>query len=764
VVLLISLLIFNDLSFDGAFKEGKNIYRINSKLTAFMPGETLTATANALGPAIQEAIPEVIAAVRTHGDDYNVQINNHLMQIRVVWADKDFFRLFDTPFLHGTPDNVMSKPNAIAISEQMAETLFGNSNPIGETFSLDDQHLMEVVAIYKDYPANSSFKEHKIIAPFMHSYPAGMHERIHWRNMDYETFCLLGAKTNTESVNAQMRKTLSDATEGIMEGGWFCYPELQRLEDIHLYSAKYQGRSYTSSQSDIEKVKLLSALSVIILLVACINYMNLSTARAQKRSKEIGVSKTLGAKRIELIVRFTLETAIFTFVSFVAAFILASLLLPIFNSLLGVELSFGLLLQPLFLCTAMLIWIITTLLTASYPAIYLSGFPPLMAIRRQFSADLSHVTVRKALSVGQFAIAIVLIAWVLVIQAQIIFVNNRNLGYNPRNLISMEVNAQSGSEVLALVNDFRSESSVETVTRQTGNFFNGSGNTIMKNEYDQMGMTLTTITTDADPNFIDLMQMKLIAGRQLPDQQGDSIVQIILNRAAVDYLEMTPEEAIGKRVHTSLVAPVVEVCGVMENFFFESLHRSVSGFGIHNMNDPKRTITLRVKDGNMPEQLITYEQIFRKHFPNQIFKPVFHEQEVANAYAGDKRTGRIAVVFSMLAIFIACMGVFGLTAFMAEQRTKEIGIRKTLGASVGDILGLSTGSYVKLLLISLVIAIPAAWWIGDRYLQDFAYRISLSWWMFVLAALTTVALTLLTVSMQTNKAATANPVKAIKSE
>ena len=761
VVLLISLLIFNEQSFDKAFVESKNIYRINSKLTAFMPGETFATTSNATGPAMQEAIPEVIASVRTYAGSHVVRINDNPIRIKLIWADKDFFQLFDTPFLHGTPEAVMLRPNAIAVSEEMAKTLFGNKNPMGETFSLDNQHLMEVAAVYKDYPKNSSFRDHKMIAPFMHSYHKSRYEQVYWSNIDYETFCLLNVNADTASVNTQMRKTLANATADA-QGGWWYYPALQRLDEIHLHSAKYIGSSNLSSKSDIGKVKMLSLLSVIILLVACVNYMNLSTARAQKRSKEIGISKTIGATRKELIVRLMLETAIFTFVSFVVAFILAWALLPVFNGLLGEQLGFVLTLQPVFVGVALLIWIVTTLLAASYPVIYLSGFPPLMAIRSQSAARSSHANVRKVLSVGQFAVAIVLIAWVLIIQAQISFVNNKDLGYNPHNMIGLSLGAlPGGSDIEALANDFRSESSVEMVARQSGYHFGGNGNMIRRDADDKIGFSLWTLA--ADPNFIDLTQMKLLAGRRLPEQTTDSISQIILNRAAVDYLGMTPEEVIGKRVLASIGGPNVEVCGVVDNFIYGSLHRAVEGFGIHNNNNrPKTTIMLRVKDSNMPEQLKRYEEIFKKHFPNEMFEPLFPEQDIAKYYESDRRTGDVAVVFSLLAIFVACMGVFGLTAFMAEQRTKEIGIRKVMGAKVWNVVNLFTNSYVKLLCIALVIAIPVSWWVGIQYLQNFAFRISLSWWIFVVAALITIVLTLLTVSVQAIKAAMKNPVEAIK--
>ena len=761
VVLLISMLIYNEWSFDKSFKESKNIYRINSYLTAFMPGETFCSTANAVGPAMTESVPEVITAVRTYPTTSVIRINDEPLSLKITWADEDFFRLFDTPFLYGNPEDVMKQPNAVAISEQMAKKLFGNNNPMGETFSLDNEHIMEVKAVYKDFQKNTSFHEFQAIGPFKHSYPSWFHDQLHWSNIDFETFCLLSEKADTASVGAQMKKVTSDATEG---KGFFI-PSLQRLDEIHLYSGKYNN-SKTSSQSDIGKVRMLSLLAVIILIVACINYMNLSTARSQKRSKEIGVSKTIGAKRSEVITRLILETGMITAFSFILAFGLAFLSLPVFNDLLNEQLQFTLAFKPLFLLGALLIFLITTIVAASYPAIYLSGFPPLKAIRQGgFSGKSSHAMVRKVLTVGQFAVAVVLIAWVFIIQTQIRYVNNKDIGYNPHNLIGISLfSLPRGADLEALANDYRAESSVEMVSRESSFLFYGNGNVILKNVDDQMGSSLWSLA--ADQHFVDLMQLKLIAGTALPQRHPeDTITRIVLNRAAIEYLETTPEEVIGKIVLADIGEGATQVCGVVENFNFEPLYRPVSPFCIHNSaRQSKSVIMLRVKEGNLSEHLATYEQIFKKHFPNELFNASFPDQELEKAYEAERRTNRVAVVFSVLAILVACMGVFGLTAFMAEQRTKEIGIRKVLGASLGNVIRLFTDSYVQLLLISLVIAIPVAWWVGYLYLQDFAYRISIGWWIFAVAAIITIVLTLLTVSFQAIKAATANPVKAIKSE
>ncbi len=757
VVLLICLMVYNERSFDKSFKESKNVYRMNSYLTAYMPGETFCTTANIVGPTIKEKIPEVVATVRSYPVNYLIRINDNPLKFKLMWADEDFFRLFDTPFLSGSPEAVMKQPNAIALSEKMAKKLFGNEDPMGKTISLDGEFPIEVKAVYQDFPKNSSFYDYQAIAPFMHSYPTWMRDNLYWGNIDFETFCLLNTGADMASVNEQLKKITSDETKGEC----FFYPKLQRLEDIHLYSGKFL-HSYTSSQSDIGKVKMLMILAVTILLVACINYMNLSTARAQKRSKEIGVSKTLGASRGRLILQLVTETGIISIASFILAFGLAYLLLPVFNNLLNEQLSFSIVFQPVFLFGALLLLLLTTLVAASYPALYLSSFPPLLAIRSGTVGRGSvHGFVRKALTVGQFAVAVVLITWVFIIQSQIRYTNNKDIGYNPHNLIVMTA---PGDMTEALANEYHAQNSVEMVARESGYIFNGNGMILMKDRDDKTGLSLSSIKADA--NFLPTMQLKLIAGKNLPERMAeDTITQIVLNRKSVEYLGMTPEEVIGKKVMANINEGDTYVCGVVENFNFEPLYRPISGFCIHNgKNRPLQTIVVRVKGGDMPAQLKTFEQIYKKYNPNGMFEAGFPDAEWEKAYESEHRTNHVAICFSILAIFVACMGVFGLTAFMAEQRTREIGIRKVMGANINNIVSLFTGDYLKLLIISLVVALPVAWWMGNNYLSDFAYRISLSWWMFAVAAIITIAITIFTVCLQAVKAAMANPVKSIKTE
>ncbi len=764
VVLIICTFIFNEYSFDKSFRNHERIYRANSYLTQVMAGKTIAIGANALTPAVKEEVPEVETAVRICLTQTIVKVGEVLFKVdKFCWADEDFFRLFNTPFVYGSVETVFSRPNTVAISESKAKVFFGDKNPLGETIMLDNRQQMEVSAVYKDLPANSSFGDYQMIGHYM---PQG-------HNLPFEFYCLLVPGANVLDVENRMQQAIDKN-----DGNSFFQIKLQPLDRIHLYSKDILYNSYTSEPGDIGRVKTFSLLAAIILLVACINYMNLSTARAQKRSKEIGISKTLGAKRKSIILRLYSETGMLTFLSFVLAFVLAYFLLPVFNSIVEQDIHPGIILTPSFLLGVLSIYIVTTFVAASYPALYLSGFAPLTVIRQAaFSKGNSHAIVRKGLNIVQFSVAVILIAWVMVIRVQVNYMTHRDIGYDAHNVFGIPMdNLKDNSGFDALKNDYTAQESVLFAAfSQAFPFSPGNGNILFKtmadmNESRKNGTpsanSIIFPTNEATPDIVDVLHLKLIVGTTFPEwKKGDSIIHIIVNREAVEYLETTPEEIIGKRIPAGFGNANIYVCGVVEDFNFKSLHEPIGPYGIYNAPyNGFQYLLLKVKDGNISQQLASYEAIFKKHFPNNLFEVQFPYLLQQKAYDEDRQTNRIVLSFSILAILVACMGVFGLTAFMAEQRTKEIGIRKVLGASISSIISLFTNNYLRLLILSLVIAVPIAWWIGSKYLESFAYRISLSWWIFAAAALITVVLTLLTVSFQAIKAATANPAKAIKAE
>ncbi len=771
VVLLICAMIFNEYSFDQSFSNKDRIYRANSYMKKMMAGQTCGITSNAFAPAVREEIPEVETAVRTVVRPAMVKVGETPYKVdKLCWAEEDFFRLFDTPFIYGSPETVFSRPNTVAIAESEAKILFGDKNPVGETIWVDNQNQMEVSAVYKDFPDNSSFGDYQMIGHFMSSPLA---ENPYWGNFSVETFCLLTPGADVPDVEARMQQVV---LKGV--GDDVFQIKLQRLDRIHLYSKGYVY-SFTSNPGDIGRVKMLSLLAVIILLVASINYMNLSTARAQKRSKEIGVSKTLGAKRKNIILRLYAETGILTFLAFVLAFVLIWLLLPVFNGMLGQDVRPDVIFNTMFLLGILSVYAITTFFAASYPAFYLSGFAPLTVIRQAgFVKGGSHALVRKGLTVIQFSVAVILIAWVIVIRTQVNYVSNKNIGYNVHQILGIPINTVShNSGFDALKNDYLAQGSVLSAAFSQAFPVHFGDEYVLfktladsdeaKKTYKLPANTVLLATNRATPEIIDLLHLRLIAGTTLPERRpDDTIIHIVVNRKTIEFLETIPEEIIGKKLPCNFYnGPSAYVSGVVEDFNFKNLHEPIGPHGFHDY--PKSGLgylLLKMKNGDMSQQLRAYDDIFKKYFPNELFRPQFPSLLLEKAYESDRQTNRIALSFSILAILVACMGVFGLTAFMAEQRTKEIGIRKVLGASISSIVSLFTDNYLRLLLFSLVVAVPIAWWIGNKYLESFAYRISLSWWMFAVAALITVALTLLTVGALAIKAATANPVKAIKSE
>ncbi len=770
VVLIICAMVFNEYSFDKSFRDGSRIYRVNSYFTKARAGETLGISSDAVAPAVREEIPEAEVAVRTSAETSVIKVGEIPFKIdKICWADEGFFRLFDRPFVYGSPETALSRPGTVAVSESTAETLFGDKNPLGETVLINNTQRMEVSAVYKDFPSNSSLRDYRMIGYHKFS----VQEKLDWNNVNYETFCLLTPGADASAVEARMQELL----EKNVGSDWFYQIRLQPFERIHLYS-KDNPYTYLHTPGDIGKVRMFSLLALIILLVACINYMNLSTARAQKRSKEIGISKTLGAKRSNIVWRLYAETGILTLIAFVSAFFLACLLLPVFNNLSGQDIHVGLLFTPVFLVGALSVYLFTTLIAASYPALYLSGFAPLTVIRRSaFTKGSGHALVRKGLTVVQFSVAIILIVWVMVIRTQVNYVFNKDLGYHVNNVMGISLTGlQRNFDFDALKNDLMAQSSVSEAAFSWGfPFYVGGGSILYKSLADMNQLNAADATSEntamcmmnaATSDIIDLFQMKLIAGTAFPEsKKGDSVTYVVLNRKAVEFMGISPEEAVGKRMPMKLGKALYYISGVVENFNYLNLHDPIGPYGFYSAKSTDANyLLLKVKDGSMSQQLADYEKIFKKHFPNDFFEAHFPNLFIEKAYESDRQTNRMVLCFSVLAVLVACMGVFGLTAFMAEQRTKEIGIRKVLGANVGNIVSLFTNNYVQLLAISLVIALPIAWWVGNSYLRGFAYRISLGWWIFAAAALITVALTLFTVCLQAVKAATADPVKSIKVE
>ncbi|HET7360607.1 MAG TPA: ABC transporter permease [Salinimicrobium sp.] len=760
ITLLLFLFVVHERSFDDMYANKKNIYRVLLHTTDERQ-EIWPSVPAALAPAVENTIPEIKKAARMLKHDFGAPAfitanESDFIENGLYFTDPEFIDIFEISFVSGNPDLALSRPNTAVLSQSTAERFFGDENPLGKTLTLDNNKKLEITGVFEDFPENSTL-DANLLASFSST---GFYNNPRWGNASFETYFLLNDNADIALTEQKIQQLLNSKVD--KENQWYSF-SLQPLERVHLYSANFTD-SYSSRRGDIKSVRNLSLLAILILLIACINYMNLTTARSQKRTKDVGINKTLGASSKNLILRFYTETGLITCIAVIIGVVLAVLAIPAFNTVAGKNLSTDLLLSSGFLISLLLIWLITTLLAGSYPAFYLSRFSPKSVMKPSFQKGGTATFIRKGLVVLQFSASVILIISVLVIHKQLTFIQNKNLGYNPENVIAIATaGIQNENNATALANEFKALPSVSEVSFAQG--FPGvevSGRTLYKKNSDN-GISIQTNHTDA--GIIEVLKLELLAGKTLPKTkaEGDTLVEVILNKKAVDYLGYTPREAIGKKVELNLGNSYI--VGVVDNFNFSSLHVPIGAYAFSNSpREPVRCLLVRFNTGILPQTMAKFEETFKEVVPDSAFEYRFLDKNLETLYAAEQRTARVGLIFSILAIFVACLGLFGLAAFTAEQRRKEIGVRKVLGASVFNITQLLSKDFILLVLLALVIAFPIALWLMEKWLQDFAYRIELGWLVFLVAGVLAIVIALVTVSFQAIKAAIANPVKSLRTE
>lgn len=760
ITLLLFLFVVHERSFDQMYANKENIYRVLLHTTDERQ-EIWPSVPAALAPSVENTIPEIQKAARMlkHGFGAPAFITANetdFIENGLYFTDPEFIDIFEIPFLSGNSHVALSRPYTAVISESTAKRFFGKENPLGKILTLDNNKKLEVTGVFEDFPKNSTL-DANILVSFSST---GFYDDPKWNNASFETYFLLNDNADIALTEQKLQQLLNRKVD--KENQWYSF-SLQPLERIHLYSAGFDD-SYTSRRGDINEVRNLSLLAILILLIACTNYMNLTTARSQKRTKDVGINKTLGASSKNLILRFYAETGLITCIAVIIGVVLAILSIPVFNTVAGKDLSMDSLFSIGFLISLLLIWIITTLVAGSYPAFYLSRFSPKAIMKPSFKKGGTATFIRKALVVLQFTASVILIISVLVIYQQLSFIQSKNLGYNPENVIAIATaGIQNKNNATALANEFKSLPNVSEVSFAQG--FPGvevSGRNLYKN--DGSGTTTSIKTNRTDASIIDVLQLELLAGKPLPETkaEGDSIIDVVLNKKAIDFLGYTPTEAIGKKVFTGL-GDNSYIVGVVENFNFSSLHIPIGPYAFSNSHyEPMRYLLVRFKTGILPQTIKKFEKTFTEVVPASAFDYIFLDKKVETLYAAEQRTVRVGLVFSILAIFVACLGLFGLAAFTAEQRKKEIGVRKVLGASVFNITQLLSKDFILLVFLALVIAFPIALWLMQKWLRGFAYRIELGWLVFLIAGILAIVIALVTVSFQAIKAAIANPVKSLK--
>lgn len=764
ITVLLFLFISNELSFNTMYPKKDRIYRVLVKTNSEFDNEVWATSPPVMASALQNEVTNVESAARLYkhnfGKTASIRANDqNYTEDMFFWVDEELLEIFDIAFLEGNRANALHRPNTAIISESAAKKYFSSGNPVGKTILVDNSKHLEITGVFKDFPKNSTINA-EIMAS---SNGAWFYNRNSWGNVSFETYCLLKDNVTMDGTVKQMGKMLDDNVS--IDGQWYSLL-LQPLNEVHLYSANYQN-SYASYVGDINEIRNVSFLAILILLIACINYMNLTTARSQKRSKEVGISKTLGALSKSLVLRFYVETALITGISIILGVVIAILALPGFNALTHQKISLDLMANGNFIVVVFAIWIVATLVSGFYPALYLSKFLPIQVLSPSLKHEKGNTLIRKGLVVMQFAASASLIVGVLIIYQQTNFMLNKKLGFSAENVVAISTRGlQNGENKRALIQEFKSNPNIKSVAFAQG--FPGmevSGYVLQKSELDgERGLGIQANTSDG--HIIEVLKLDLLAGSTLPKEKNanDNSVQVVLNKKAVDYLGYSPEDAIGKKANI-FYGKEARIVGVVEDFNFASLHEPIGAYVFHNhTSETKNYVLVRFTSGNLSNTLSHLETSFLKIAPNLDFNYSFLDQTLEQLYEQEKRTARVSVVFSILAIMVACLGLFGLAAFTAEQRKKEIGIRKVLGASIVSITKMLSKDFLKMVMISLVIAFPLAFWTMSKWLESFAYKINIGWVVFVISGVIAVIIALLTVSFQSITAAIANPIKSLRNE
>ncbi len=760
VCMMIFLFIMNEFSMDSFHKNGKNIYRVMRNFKHDGKSSAVAYLSGPYAPALLNDFKgEINRAVRVIQNDNLVTIGNQSFhEKRVLDVDTDFFKLFTFPLLQGNPSNILKDPGNVVLTESTAKKYFGSTQAaMGKMIMLDKDLTLKVAGIAKDVPSNSHL-QFDMIVPIENYKDIGIMKT--WINNGMYTYIELAPQTTKAQLEKQFPAFMEKYMGSDMRKYGFDFTlTLTPLKDIYFDNASFDGIKH----GDKTVVYIFLSIAILILLIACINFMNLSTIRAAERSKEVGLRKVLGALRNSLIWQFIGESVLLVTISCIAAIGLLFLAMPWYNQLLGYSITVSWNTLPIWLFLAGTI-VVVGFLAGSYPAFVLSAFSPVQALKGKLRLGKGGSSFRQILVVVQFSISVFLIVGTIVITRQMNYVKNKQLGYNKGQTVMVPVD---NYEILNNMNAFKTglqnESDVQSVSLMSG----APGGFFDSHSFDVEGHHERMIanTEFADFEFVKTLGLKIIAGRDFSSQfPTDSTDAVLLNKTAAAKFGWTPEQAIGKWIKNTVRDSTKRyVVGVVADFNFQSLKQNINALVISPAMD-RRMALVKLKPGNIQKGLSLVKKEYAKAAPGYPLEYKFLDQQFDAMYKKDIRQQAILSVFAGLAIFVACLGLFGLASFTATKRYKEIGVRKVLGSSVKGIVLLLSKDLLKPVIIATCIAMPAGYWAMNKWLENFAYKTSVNWRVFLLVGLITFFIALLTVSMKAIKAAMANPVKSLRME
>jgi putative ABC transport system permease protein len=748
-----------ELSYDSYHEKSDRIYRLVTDVETPNGKDYLSTTAT-MAPAIQEAFPEVQSAARIFLDYLIVQKDQEQYgEEKIAYADSSIFSVFTFPLLSGNPHTVLKSPYSIVLSETAARRYFGNKNPLGNTLLINGKEQAQVTGVMKDMPQNSHFRVDMLVS--MSTLGEGwMHNS---KRFFFYTYLLLPEGYNPSKLTAKLPdfvKTHMDQRAGKYSLA------LEPLKSVYLDGKPRGSKSGSSVSGNRSHVYIFSFVAAFVLFIACFNFVNLTTALSIQRAKEIGVRKVLGTTRKLLIFQFLIEAILITLASFVVAVLLCSVLVPFFNDLTGKMISSGILQNVNYLFVLLAAAVLIGVFSGIYPAFFLSRFRPVSTLKGGFVSASQGIAFRKVLVVAQFSISIILIVATIVVYQQLHFMQNQELGFKKEH--NLVIDFQYDEQVVSHYESLKDKlAGIPGVTAASiSSSIPGRSNHLFPTKIENTGNEMQEFQSDTyfvDYDFLKQFQISVIAGRAFSKEFATDLKEaILINETAVKSLGFSaPAQVIGKRF-SQLNANGL-VIGVIKDFHFRSFQEAVQPLTLRVAPGFFTFLTLNVSSQNMPESIKMIESKWKELVPDLPLIYFFADEAYNNQYRDEQRFGKLFICFATLAILISCLGLLGLSAFSIAQRTREVGVRKVMGASVGGIVKLLSVDFIQLVFVSTLIAIPVAWFGMDRWLRDFAYRIDVPWWAFIAAGFIAVVIAVATVSFQAIKAALMNPVKSLSS-
>jgi putative ABC transport system permease protein len=792
-VITIIMYVQDELSYDKFFAKADHIFQVNGSGTDNgVESTTGGNTAPAVGPTLQNMYPEIESYARIYrpGDvlvryEDNNRTPDFYTEKQVLVVDSNFLQVFNYSLLEGNSATCLQKPNSVVITEATAKKYFGSSNPIGKILLFDvDKKPFIITAVLKNIPSNSSF-QFDMLAPIV-AYGEVKKRSWNWFWLQVNTYVKLKDNVGVDEASVakleakfplmvkehMFNKDYGQSYDEFVKKGGKISFSLMPFTTVHLHAIPMQAPARLTTLSDIKYIYIFSAIGLFIIILACVNFMNLSTAQSATRAKEVGIRKVMGSIRTQLIKQFLTEAMLYSFLSTIIALVLVALLLKPFNDVSGKSLAFSTIFTTNTWLFVLGLCLITGMLAGLYPAFYLTKFNPVEVLKgmKLFKNNISNLLIRDGLVVFQFTISIALIVCTIIVFQQLKYTQNKDLGLNKENVLVIANTKRLGNDEETFRQELTKLNGLIDASASTGIPTNGNfEDTYNPEETEKDKPLIKEIDISSfmvDEDFIPTLKMQVLQGRNFSKTFNDS-ASVILNETAAKQIGW--KNPVGRYLAYPGNDQRFKVIGVVKDFNFSSLHDLVQPFALFNAasktyHTKSSFISVRLQPGNINKYISEIEDKWKNFAPDIPFDYSFMDEEFDALYRSEHRMGTVFSVFTCLSIFVACLGLFGLSIFTAERRKKEISVRKVLGASVQGIAQMLSKDFIKLVAIAFTLAAPLAWWAMNNWLQSFAYRINISWWVFALAGLGAVFIALITVSFQAIKAALANPVKSLRTE